>query len=257
MSDVALFIHSTGTGPFMWAPFQSAVPEGIRVVAPVNRGYAPQDILPRGAAFSVNDEVQHLMAQLPADTSGLHLIAHSYGGFAALSLAKASALPIRSLWVYEPVMFGALRPMLSGLPPEVVTEVEALYGQGNAMLDPGMAGTDVWIERFIDYWNRPGTWQAMPDKAKQLTRAVSWKMFKEVWMISHEPEAFAHYTFDVPLTLVRGERTTAAAAAIVDQLAAVNPAAQVDTLEGTGHMGIITHPDKVAASLAQHWLRVV
>lgn len=119
-----------------------------------------------------------MMAQLPADTSGLHLAAYFYGGFAALSLAKASALPIRSLWVCEPVMFGALRPVLSGLPPEVVAEVEALYDQGNAMLD----------------------------KAKQLTRAVSWKMFKEVWMISHEPEAFAQYTF-----------------------------------EGTGHMGIITH----------------
>lgn len=257
MSDVALFIHSTGTGPFMWAPFQATVPEGIRVVAPVNRGYAPHDLLPRGADFSVKDEVQHLLSQLPDDASGLHLVAHSYGGFAALSLAKASALPIRSLWIYEPVMFGALRPDLSKCSPDVVAEVEALYGAGNAMLDPDMAGTDVWIERFIDYWNRPGTWQAMPDKAKQLTRAVSWKMFKEVWMISHEPEAFAHYAFNVPFTLVRGEKTTAAAGAIVDHLAQVNPAATVETLTGTGHMGIITHPEKVAASLAQHWVRAM
>ena len=35
-------------------------------------------------------------------------MAHSYGGFAALTLAMDASVPVRSLWLYEPVLFGSL-----------------------------------------------------------------------------------------------------------------------------------------------------
>ena len=259
MSEVALFIHSTATGPFMWRPLLAELPEGVTPLTPVNRGYAPHDLLPRGAAFSVHDEVAHLKAQIPPGTTGLHLGGHSYGGFVALTLAQALAkeggLPVRSLWLYEPVLFGALRQEQAQLSPDVAAQVAELYG-ADSMLDEADGGSEAWIERFIDYWNHPGTWARMPEKARAMTRPVGWKMFREVCSVSTEPQPFAHYQLEVPVTLVRGERTTPPARDMVSRLAEVNPQAVVETVTGLGHMGLLADPASVRPSLQRHWGRV-
>ncbi len=256
MSEVALFIHSTATGPFMWRPLLADLPEGITPLTPVNRGYAPHDLLPRGSAFSVQDEVAHLKAQIPPGTTGVHLGGHSYGGFVALTLAREMGLPVRSLWLYEPVLFGALRAEPQRHSPEVAAQVADLYG-ANSMLDEAEGGSEGWIERFIDYWNHPGMWASMPEKARAMTRPVGWKMFREVCSVSTEPQSFAHYQLDLPVTLVHGERTTPPAQAMVSRLAEVNPQAVVDTLPGLGHMGLLGDPASVRASLQRHWARVI
>lgn len=260
MSEVALFIHSTATGPFMWRPLLAELPPGVTPLTPVNRGYAPDDLLPAGSAFSVQDEVRHLLAQIPPGTTGVHLGGHSYGGFAALTLAQELArqgrVAVRSLWLYEPVLFGALRAEPERMSPEIVEHVEALYGSEHSMLDEAAGGSEAWIERFIDYWNHPGMWVSMPDKAKNMTRPVGWKMFREVWSVSTEPKPFEHYRVDAPLTLVRGEHTTAPARAMVERLAEVNPQAVVETLPGIGHMGVVTAPQAVLPSLQRHWAAV-
>lgn len=255
MSEVALFIHSTATGPFMWRPLLAELPKGITPLTPVNRGYTPQDLLPRGSAFSVHDEVAHLKAQIPPGTTGIHLGGHSYGGFAALTLARECGLPVRSLWLYEPVLFGALRQEPERLSAEAAAQVAELYG-ANSMLDETEGGTEAWIERFIDYWNHPGMWASMPEKAKAMTRPVAWKMFREVCSVSTEPQAFSHYQLDVPMTLVRGAHTTPPAHDMVSRLAEVNPQAVVETVAGLGHMGLLADPAAVQPSLARHWARV-
>lgn len=260
MSDVALFIHSTATGPFMWAPFMDSRPDGMGAVAPINRGYSSQDLLPRGASFSVDDEVTHLKAQIPAGTTGIHLVAHSYGGFAALTLAQAltqeAGVPVRSLCLIEPVLFGSLRAEEHALPAELIDQMATLYGAPNYLLNEEIGGSEEWIERFVDYWNRPGMWALMPDKAKMMTRMVGWKMFQEVRMVSTEPKPFEHYRLDVPLTLVYGEHTTAPAKEMVRRLAEVNPHAHVEMLPGQGHMAVVGAPQQVMPALAGHWARM-
>lgn len=239
----------------MWRPFAAQLPADITPVMPVNRGYAPTDLLPPGAAFSVVDEVAHLKAQIPPGTTGIHLCAHSYGGFVALTMAMDAGLPVRSLWLYEPVLFGALRSDLADAPPEVVQQVSELYGE-RSMIQEDIGGTEAWIERFIDYWNRPGMWACMPEKAKAMTRPVGWKMYREVWSVSTEPTSFADYGVDVPLTLVYGEQTTPPAREMVRRLAQVNPTAVVNALPDLGHMGLLSAPEAVSSSLRAHWARV-
>ncbi len=264
MSEVALFIHSTATGPFMWAPFMVGRPEGVEAIAPVNRGYSPQDLLPRGTPFTVDEEVTHLRAHIPQGTTGVHLVAHSYGGFAALTLAQElikeltqeAGVPVRSLCLIEPVLFGSLRAEEHALPAELVDQMAKLYGAPNYLLNEEIGGSEEWIERFVDYWNRPGMWALMPDKAKMMTRMVGWKMFQEVRMVSTEPKPFGHYRLDVPLTLVYGERTTAPAKEMVRRLAEVNPHAHVEVLPGQGHMALVAAPEQVMPALAGHWARM-
>ena len=257
MSEAALFIHSTGVGPFMWNKLLVNLPDGITALTPTNRGYSPDDLIPRGTKVTLAEEAAHIKAQIPAGTTGVHLGGHSYGALVALTLALDPEVPVKSLWLYEPVLFGALRPLVDELPEDAAQQVREFTEQPARFLDASTGGRDVWLENFIDYWNQPGMWAAMPDKAKDMARLVGWKMFQEVRMVFEEPQPFEAYRFKVPLTLVKGERTQPPAREMVRRLAAVNPKAQVDVLAGLGHMGLVGAPEAVQASLQAHWARVL
>lgn len=255
MSELAVFIHSTGVGPFMWTRLLAEVPDGPATLAPLNRGYPPNSLIPRGTPCTVADEVVHLRALIPPGTTALHLCGHSYGGLVAMELARQAPAPVRSLWLYEPVLFGSLRRVAHDLPDDAAREVQMLFRDARVLLDESSGGGDEWLEAFVDYWNGPGAWAAMPEKARALSRIVGWKMFQEVRTVSLEPRPFEDYRFDLPMTLVTGERSTAAAREMVNHLAAVNPTAQVDRLPAVGHMAIIEAADRVAPSLRAHWAR--
>lgn len=256
MSEIALFVHSTGVGPFMWNKLLVGLPDGITPVTPTNRGYSLPDLVPRGTRVSVADEVAHIKSQIPEGTTAVHLGGHSYGGLVALSLALDPAVPVKSLWLYEPVLFGALKPIVDELPGDAAEQVREFTQDPTRFLDDATGGQDAWLENFVDYWNHPGMWASMPDKAKDMARLVGWKMYQEVRMVFEEPQPFEAYRFDLPLTLVKGERTQPPAREMVRRLAAVNPSAHVDVLEGLGHMGLVGSPAGVLPSLQRHWARV-
>lgn len=256
MTDIALFIHSTGTGPFMWKPLLQSLPPGVQAVLPVNRGYSPADLLPRGTSIGLADEVAHLKAQIPAGTTGVHLVAHSYGGLVALTLALDAEVPVKSAWLYEPVLFGALKAVEDTLPDDAAEHVRRLYGDTDFLLNDDTGGLAPWLAQFVDYWNHPGMWDSMSEKSRAMAQVVGWKMFQEVRMVSTEARPFGHYRLGLPMTLVHGERTQPPARDMVRRLAAVNPHAQVDVLADLGHMSVLTRPEAVLPSLAAHWRRV-
>lgn len=256
-TDTALFIHSTGMGPFMWKRLTATVPEGMRSIAAVNRGYAPDDLMPRGTPFSMDMDLAHIKAQIPADTTGLHVVAHSYGGLLALLLTLEGQLPIKSLWLYEPVMFGTLRHMQDELDDEVGPLVKAMYGPESLFSKSEAGGDDAWLEAFINYWNGEGAWAVMPDKVKAPMRVLGWKMSQEVHAIGTFFKPMSDYLVNTtPLTLVHGEHTTLPARDMSRRLAKVNEHARLETLAGLGHMSVVTDADKVAPSLQAHWNRL-
>jgi pimeloyl-ACP methyl ester carboxylesterase len=252
-----MFIHSTGLGPFMWSKLLDGLPEGVAALTPANRGYSPTDLLARGMPFTLADEVAHLKAQIPSGTTGVHLVGHSYGGLVALTLAMDPAMPVRSLWLYEPVLFGSLHAEAETLEGEVARHVHEFSHDGEFLLNDDTGGNVAWLERFVDYWNQPGAWAAMGDKAKAMAQAVGWKMYQEVRTVWQQPQPFAHYRLSVPTTLVHGQNTQPPAADMVRRLAAVNPHAEVVALPGQGHMAVVGAPAAVWPSLQAHWARVV
>lgn len=260
MADVLMAVHSTGLGPFMWRPFAPAAQAcGLQWLTPPNRGYAAHDLLPRGQPFDVADEIAHLRAHIPADVTGVHLAGHSYGALAALRLARrlldeaARGGPVlRSLWLVEPVLFGALRAMAQQLDDEAAADVRTLFEDPSHIGDDAFGGRDAWLQRFVDYWNAPGAWEAQGERARQAQRAVGWKMFQEVRAVALQCGEFADHALPVPITLVQGAASPAAARAMVRALAAVNPQACIDVLAGQGHMGLVAQPEPAVESLARH-----
>lgn len=265
MPEAVVFIHSTGMGPFMWRELTSAVPAGLTVACPTLRGYAPNDRLTAGMPYTLADEFQHLRSQWPSDVDGVHLVAHSFGGFLSLLLARQSLSAdwdgpsIRSLWLYEPVLFGSLEHQRQqtplALPEAVRTELALLY-DNPSIFDEDAGGSDAWIGAFIDYWNGPGAWAAASTKVREAGLAVGWKMFQEVKTQAEHRRSFDEFQVELPLTLVHGGQTRAAATEMARQLQAVNPHAHAECLEDLGHMSVTNRPDRIIPSLRAHWDRL-
>lgn len=263
MSEHVLFVHSTGTSPALWQGVPSDVVGGRRALAPANLGYPPNLPLPRGKSVTLDDEIEHLLRSLPAE-GRIHLVAHSYGATVALRLADRPAVRERlaSMFLAEPVLFGALLADEDGevarVDPEAVLSARAGFGADSPFLDEATGGSLAWLERFIDYWNRPGSWSKMPDALKEQALAVGWKMFQEVRICFGANLPFRDWRIEVPTTLVLGERTTPHSRAMTRALARTHPREDLVVVEmkGTGHMAPLTHPQIVVAELARHFARV-
>lgn len=259
MNEIVLFIHSVGTSPQAWSNITSETLSGRESVRPANLGYHPQAPVPRGQTVTVDDEAAHLL-QCVADTSGpVHIVAHSYGATVALRMAESGDFGKRlaSMVLLEPVLFGSLMKDHDGEasafdPAAVVSAREFAVNSG--LLEDAKGGTAGWLEAFIDYWNRPGSWLRMPEAMKQQTLAIGWKMYQEVRACFHADKPFRDYSVDVPTTLVWGARTTVHSRTMTHVLARTHAATtKLVELAGTGHMAMLTHPALVQGAVAEHF----
>lgn len=263
VKELALFIHSTGTSPALWQGVPPEVLGGRDAVAPANLGYPPNRPLARPETITLDDEVEHLLGAIPSE-GRLHLVAHSYGATVALRLADRPAVRERlaSMFLAEPVLFGALVQDEGGevahVDPEAVLSARRDFGADSPLLDHAKGGTAEWLERFIDYWNRPGSWSKMPEELKEQALAVGWKMYQEVRIGLDADVPFRAWRVDVPTTLAYGERTTPHSRAMTRALARTHPREDLVVVEmkGTGHMAPLTHPGVLVAELARHFARL-
>jgi pimeloyl-ACP methyl ester carboxylesterase len=248
----SFFIHSTGAGPFLWDGVPDDITAGTVVHKPANIGYPPNEMLARGTKVTAFDDVEHLFKLVPNDGEPVHLYAHSYGGFVAMELAKKLGARVASMFLYEPVLFGALAASKEG-DPAAIAQAQEFLNHEWFLKDEQRGGTDAWLEHFIDYWNRPGSWQRMNEFMRGYSLAVGWKMFQEVRSVFHDNQRFDAFTFpQVKLTLGMGERSPVASREMVRQLSLVNPHAKVLEVAGTGHLAPLTHAAKLHETMRAH-----
>lgn len=257
MHEVVLFIHSTGTSPHMWSDISPAVTGGRENVFPANLGYPPNPPIERGQSVTIVDECTHLLGILGDKPERVHIVAHSYGASVALAMAELPSFQNRlgSMVLFEPVLFGALIAdhggEIAATEPATIASARE-FASNPVFADPAKGGGPEWLETFIDYWNRPGSWLRMPDSMKQQTLALGWKMCLEVQSCFRTDKPFRDYAIGHPTTLVIGARTTVHSRAMTHALARVH-GLTVKELAGTGHMAPLTHPALVHATIAEHF----
>lgn len=261
MRDVSLFIHSTGTGPSLWDGVPEEALAGSRKIAPANLGYPPDAPVPRGTYLGAAEDAAAVVRAVPEDAEAVHLYAHSYGCVVALAAVPLLGARARSLFLYEPVLFGALNADGEGEPhvdAATLAEARGMRERSWFVDDSERGGSDEWLGFFIDYWNRPGSWERLPEPLKAYARATGWKQFLEVRACLYgPPQRFDAVDFaGLPTTLVLGERTTLSARAMTLALSRRHPEARLVTLSGVGHMGLLTKPESVAPALIEHARRV-
>ena len=152
-------LHCSGAGAGQWRCLGETLGGGYEVLAPEHYGCESTGPWTGRHAFTLADEAVRAIELIDMSDERVHLAGHSYGGGVALHVALARPDRIASLALYEPSAFHLLRQM-GGTGASAwaeITGVAQRLGEAIAAGDyrAGMAG-------FVDYWNGPGAWNALP-----------------------------------------------------------------------------------------------
>lgn len=238
-------LHSSGGSSGQWQALMAADDGRYRFIAPDFHGHgrSPQPAADRDYALAL--ETDAVIRLLP-EVECVDLVGHSYGGVVALDVARRLPAQVRSLTLYEPVLFGILG--------RDSAEYREVIGVGQAIVADARGGRlAAAAERFIDYWAGPGTWAAMTETQRNTAAARSAVVASHFGALFADPipiEALA--AIDMPVLLMRGGRTTSPAAAVADRLAAALAKVEVRRFERIGHLGPITHATVVNAAIVDH-----
>ncbi len=247
--DPVICLHASASSSAQWRPLIDRLAGRFRAIAVDLYGAGRSPAWPGDRPLSLADEVALIEPILAVTGRRFHLIGHSYGGAVALKLALAYPGLLASLVVFEPVLFSLLIAQDPDGP--AAREISVVRADTSAAVDRG--DLDGAGARFVDYWMGGGGWAGMPD-ARRRTVAVSMGQIKGAWHAAFEESAplqtFA--ALEVPTLLLVGSGSPASSRAVSRLLAKTLPRATEIELEGVGHMGPITHPERVNALIEHH-----
>ena len=229
--------HCSSASHKEWLPLIETLRSDWRVLAPDFIGYGRSDPWPAAEPFTIDADVQVLLALAKKVKGKLHLVGHSYGAALALEAARSLGPRVTSLILIEPVSFHLLRQENR---PEWA-EVEAL---GRNVLSAVAAGDDREAAKaFMTYWLGRLRWWLAPEKFKSVIAATIPKVALEFGIAIDAHTQLADYAaIDAPTLLIVGGKTRAPTRAVVELLGMTLPNATVETLKGAGHMSPFTHP---------------
>ena len=255
--EVVLLLHSGGMSSRQWRKLAQKLLPKYRVVMPDFLGSGKNPPWPSDAAFAYPQDVAEVRALLDKIGAPAHVVGHSYGGFIALKLALEARASIRSVALYDPVAFGVLRADGTRAADEEGLRDLARASENPVFLDQERGGGEEWFHAFVDYWNGEGSWNAMPEPARQNFLAVGRKVFMEVdSLIADHTPASAYASLSFPALFLTGEKSPAAARRLCAILKETMPHASLTELPGQGHMGPITAADAVNDFILAHLDRV-
>ncbi len=237
-----VLLHSSQSNTSQWRALIQLLQADYDIIGIDLLGYgkAPRAEVEQIEAFRFSDEVPRIVAGVKSlvGDKPVTLIGHSYGGALALKLALEQLLKVIAVAVYEPVAFHILE---ANEPAR--QEIEAIAVQMDAK-DPVKS-----TEKFVDYWNQPGFFAALPDKVQQLMASQAEKVAMDFAALMGEPHKLVDYRrLTTPVLLLTGSKTQQSAKRVAEQLQHMLPEVEVKQLD-CGHMGPLTHPHLINPEL--------
>jgi pimeloyl-ACP methyl ester carboxylesterase len=254
-------VHETGDGPpLVFVHCSSASHKEWRFVAshyqavrtclmPDLIGYGKSsghlDAAGNSVACTDADVVRFLLDRLdePAD-----IVAHSYGGVAALEAAISHQQKVRSLFLVEPVAFQVLDE-----DRHAAARREA-FGIAERVAAAEAAGNMRRAARiYMGYWIGLLKWTFSPRYFKQsVLKTVPKVAFEFRYLSQLDAGSRAYRGLTCPVTLVQGGRSTSAAHAVIDELSSQLPNSNRKEIPGAGHMSPFTHSEAIFELVRAH-----
>jgi pimeloyl-ACP methyl ester carboxylesterase len=245
-----ILLHSSGSSGRQWDTLVTALQSRFRLQTVDFHGHGGTPAWPGGRPLTLEDEAALVAPLLAATLDGVHLVGHSYGGGVALKLAQLHPQRVRSVAVYEPVLFR----LLFDYNPTHAPAREVLAAAVRIHTSLLVGHTDRAARHFVDYWSGSGTWEAMP-------------LARRHTVIARMPALAPHFRalfsdrlqradlgrLPMPVLCLTGARTRASTRRIGELLRRAMPDSTHEMLAGMGHMGPVTHAGAVAARLSG-WL---
>jgi pimeloyl-ACP methyl ester carboxylesterase len=246
-------LHSNASSSSQWRELIEALAPTHRVLAADGWSAGRSPAWPHERAVTLDDEVALLEPVFERAGAPFTLVGHSYGAAVALAAAASWPARVRALVLYEPTLFALLDA--AAPPPNEADGIRAAVAASVAALEAG--DPDRAAECFIDYWMGAGSWARMPAArrgpiAASIVNVRHWAaaLFGEARRLA----AFA--ALEMPVLYLVGRDSTVSARGVARLLTAALPRVDVVELEGVGHMGPITHPQRVNEAIVRFLERV-
>lgn len=184
---------------------------------------------------------QHELEQLAASSADgrVDLIGHSFGAVMSLALAVDQPNLIRSLSLFEPVLFAAVSPDARD-PDGLMTALKEAEDHG----DRGRS-----TAAFLDYWDGPDIDALPPTTREQLITQMA-AVLDTMPDLYHDRRqilrAGALESLFAPVMLISGVLSPSVIPAIAEALAARIQDVGIATVPNAGHMAPLARPAQVA-----------
>ncbi len=250
---IVIALHCSGSSGRQWNKLALALGDRRRLIAPDLIRSAAVTQWRTGRPFRLADETAPLVDIIDAHDCPVHLVGHSYGGGVALRLACERPARIASLSLYEPSAFF----LLQWIGAEGRTALEEIQTLAGAVARDVTAGDySAAARRFIDYWNGAGAWDGMKMQSKVELMEYVPKAPLEFGALLEEPtRPFAFSRPTCPALLMRGAHGPAPTARIAQALRSMMRNAVLQEIPGAGHMGPLSHAERVSEIITAHVFR--
>ena len=245
-------LHSSASSSGQWKMLRDDLTDRHCVVMPDLPGYGETSERPRSRSGSPGwaDTALPIIALIEHGETPVHLVGHSYGGALAVLIAIHRPELVRSLTLFEPVLFHFLKQG-GAEDAALFNKIESVAGTMAAALADDVP--DIGMAHFIDFWNGTGAWEKTPpalrEKLATMTALIVGEFgtgFAETWAIDDCT------TIAVPTLMLSGGRSPAVSRRVADIAAQAIPDARHVVFPDVGHMAPLTHPGLVNPLIAGH-----
>ncbi len=237
---------SFGTGAG-WKAIIDSLSSRFRIVTTSLLGYgATVERRPLGNA-TMQQQTKLIDGILERISAPTHVVAHSFGGLAALAHTIQGRTKPVSLSLVEANPFGILRTAGEDQLYELFGRLTRTY------FSEFEAGQPEAARRIIDFYGGAGTFDAFPAKVRDYIVQTTASNIRD-WTsgTAFEPSLSVYREIDIPTLLIRGGKGHPAMMRTAELLAANIPGAVLETIEDGSHFLPATHPADLARLIDGH-----
>lgn len=237
-----VLIHAGGAHSGQWRALMERLAGRFRSLACDLSGAGRSPAFPQDAAYTLDEEVRFLDPVFEAAGEACHLVGHSYGGAVALKAALRHRMRLRSLTLFEPVLFSLL---LAAAPLSEVTREILRIAQSTTDL-AARGDFDAAAREFVDYWFEPGRWASMREEARAPVRTGMKRASKQWRALFDDPARLGDLkAIGVPTLFLVAENSRPPVRALSELLIRALPNARSVEISGVGHMAPLVDPGEV------------
>lgn len=237
--------HSSVAGNKQWKRLIEQLRGRYRILAPNLNGYGETTAWTVDRTLTIDAAAEILLAVCEKLDGPIRIVGHSWGGGVALAAARRLGSRVSHLALFEPMVPYVL---LEHGKARAWAEALALYSDVKRL---GKSGQwSALAERFTEYFNGDGTWDATPLERRKSVAALLQPNYYE-WDAAVVPTtADSFKSISARTLLMRSADTRLVLHDIIDVLSAVFPHWQVKEISGGGHMAPLTRADEVNVAIS-------
>ena len=239
--EAVILVHGSLSTKAQWDSLVDFLSTDYRVITYNVIGYGGTPFPEDPADYSLKEEsdlINAVIDDVLEPDELYHIVGHSYGGVIALYHTFYNSRRIKSFTGYEPMSFHLLDKSneLISLASMLIETIKSDIDRGNPMDG---------VEKFINLWSAPGTFEVLPEAEKNTMAEGIKKMVLDFREAAGTPLSTKDYSkIETSACLIGGTRSPEYSTDIVKLLSSTLKNNQLHWVK-SGHFGPLSHGDLV------------